>query len=65
MPTYRTTSEEETVALGERLARDLPARGVVLRGATLADVAPHLGVLAGMGVTLFALCALRFRWKLG
>jgi tRNA threonylcarbamoyladenosine biosynthesis protein TsaE len=30
VPTYRTTSEEETVALGERLARDLPARGVVL-----------------------------------
>ncbi|KAB2675416.1 MAG: ABC transporter permease [Verrucomicrobia bacterium] len=41
------------------------ARGVVLRGATLADVAPHLGVLAGMGGILFVLCALRFRWKLG
>ena len=30
MPTYRTTSEEETIALGERLARVLPPRGVVL-----------------------------------
>jgi tRNA threonylcarbamoyladenosine biosynthesis protein TsaE len=28
--TYRTASEEETIALGERLARELPARGVVL-----------------------------------
>lgn len=30
MPTYRTASEEETIALGERLARALPAHGVVL-----------------------------------
>ena len=30
VPTYRTASEEETVALGERLAGDLPGRGVVL-----------------------------------
>ena len=30
MPTYRTASEEETISLGERLARELPARGVVL-----------------------------------
>ena len=30
MPTYRTASEEETIALGERLARELPGRGVVL-----------------------------------
>ncbi len=30
MPTYRTASEEETIALGERLARDLPAKQVVL-----------------------------------
>lgn len=27
---YRTASEEETIALGERLARELPSRGVVL-----------------------------------
>lgn len=30
MPLYRTGSEEETIALGERLARELPRRGVVL-----------------------------------
>ena len=30
MPTYRTASEEETIALGERLAAELPAHGVVL-----------------------------------
>ena len=30
MPTYRTTAEAETIELGERLARILPSRGVVL-----------------------------------
>ena len=30
MPTYRTASEDETIALGEHLAGDLPRRGVVL-----------------------------------
>lgn len=30
MPTYRTATEAETIALGERLAAELPARGVVL-----------------------------------
>lgn len=30
MPTYRTSSEAETIALGERLAAELPARGLVL-----------------------------------
>ena len=30
MPTYRTDSEAETIALGERLARELPERGLVL-----------------------------------
>src|SRR5215472_3746681 len=30
VPLYRTASEEETIALGERLARELPRRGVVL-----------------------------------
>jgi tRNA threonylcarbamoyladenosine biosynthesis protein TsaE len=30
MPIYRTASEEETIALGRQLARELPARGVVL-----------------------------------
>ena len=30
MTTYRTANEEETIALGERLAAQLPQRGVVL-----------------------------------
>jgi tRNA threonylcarbamoyladenosine biosynthesis protein TsaE len=30
VPIYRTASEDETIALGERLARDLPQRAVVL-----------------------------------
>jgi tRNA threonylcarbamoyladenosine biosynthesis protein TsaE len=30
VPTYRTANEDETVALGERLAGELPSRGVVL-----------------------------------
>jgi tRNA threonylcarbamoyladenosine biosynthesis protein TsaE len=30
VPTFRTASEEETIALGERLAGMLPARGVAL-----------------------------------
>jgi ABC-2 type transport system permease protein len=38
-------------------------RGIVLRGAGLLDFWRHLVILAGMGVTLFALCALRFKRK--
>jgi len=30
VPTYRTATEAETIALGEQLARELPVRGVVL-----------------------------------
>lgn len=30
MPVYRTASEDETIALGEQLARQLPSRQVVL-----------------------------------
>lgn len=30
MPTYRTNSEAETIALGQRLASELPPRGLVL-----------------------------------
>ena len=30
MPTFRTASEEETIALGEKLSRELPRSGVVL-----------------------------------
>jgi tRNA threonylcarbamoyladenosine biosynthesis protein TsaE len=30
VPTYRTATEADTIALGEQLARELPERGVVL-----------------------------------
>lgn len=40
-------------------------RAVILRGAGWADFSRSLGVLAGMGVFLFLLCALRFRRRLG
>jgi len=51
VPTYRTTSEEETVALGERLARDLPARGVVLLTGNLGAGKTMLakGIVSGLG----------------
>ena len=51
MPTYRTTSEEETVALGERLARALPARGVVLLTGNLGAGKTTLakGIVSGLG----------------
>jgi ABC-2 type transport system permease protein len=39
-------------------------RAIILRGANLVDFAPHLGVLAVMGVVLFALCAIRFRRRI-
>ena len=39
-------------------------RAFVLRGATLADFWPHLVVLAGMGLALISLCALRFKQKI-
>ena len=40
-------------------------RGIVLRGAGLRELWPQLTVLAGMGLALFSLCALRFRRKIG
>jgi tRNA threonylcarbamoyladenosine biosynthesis protein TsaE len=42
--TYHTETEEETVALGERLARGLPQRAVVLGKTTLAK-----GIVKGLG----------------
>jgi ABC-2 type transport system permease protein len=36
-------------------------RGVVLRGGDFADFSRHIAILAGMGVGLFLLCALRYR----
>ena len=51
MPAYRTASEEETIALGERLARELPARGVVLLIGNLGAGKTTLakGIVQGLG----------------
>jgi tRNA threonylcarbamoyladenosine biosynthesis protein TsaE len=51
VPTYRTASEEETVALGERLARALPAHGVVLLTGNLGSGKTTLakGIVSGLG----------------
>jgi ABC-2 type transport system permease protein len=38
-------------------------RAIILRGASLAEFWQHLVILSGMGLGLFALCALRFRRK--
>ena len=51
MPTYRTASEEETIALGERLARELPRRGLVLLIGNLGAGKTTLakGIVSGLG----------------
>ena len=51
MPTYRTRSEAETIALGERLSRELPARGVVLLIGNLGAGKTTLakGIVSGRG----------------
>jgi tRNA threonylcarbamoyladenosine biosynthesis protein TsaE len=51
VPTYRTASEEETVALGERLARALPPYGVVLLTGNLGAGKTMLakGIVSGLG----------------
>ena len=51
MATYRTASEAETVALGERLARELPSRGVVLLIGNLGAGKTTLakGIVNGLG----------------
>ena len=51
MATYRTGSEAETIALGERLARELPARGVVLLIGNLGAGKTTLakGIVNGLG----------------
>jgi tRNA threonylcarbamoyladenosine biosynthesis protein TsaE len=49
--TYRTASEAETIALGERLARELPPRGVVLLIGDLGAGKTSLakGIVSGLG----------------
>ena len=51
MPTYRTASEEETIALGERLAGEIPRRGVVLLIGQLGAGKTTLakGIVKGLG----------------
>jgi tRNA threonylcarbamoyladenosine biosynthesis protein TsaE len=51
VPLYRTASEEETIALGERLARDLPTRQVVLLIGQLGAGKTTLakGIVKGLG----------------
>jgi ABC-2 type transport system permease protein len=55
----------------QRLGDVLPAtyfielvRAIVLRGAGFGEFWHHLAVLAGMGLALFVICALRFRQRL-
>ena len=38
-------------------------RAVVLRGASMADFGFNIAILAGMGLFLFSLCALRFKQR--
>ena len=51
MPTFRTISEEATIALGEQIARELPARALVLLignlGAGKTTIAK--GIVSGLG----------------
>lgn len=49
--TYRTTTADETIALGERLSRELPRRGVVLLMGNLGAGKTTLakGIVKGLG----------------
>ncbi len=51
MPIYLTNSEEETIALGEKLAKELPARAVVLLIGNLGAGKTTLakGIVKGLG----------------
>jgi tRNA threonylcarbamoyladenosine biosynthesis protein TsaE len=51
VPAYRTASEEETVRLGERIARELPSRAVILLIGNLGAGKTTLakGIVAGLG----------------
>ena len=52
MPVYHTTSEEETIALGERIAKELPPKHVVLLIGELGAGKTTLakGIIKGLGV---------------
>jgi len=52
VPIYRTASEEETIALGQQLAMELPRRGVVLLIGNLGAGKTTLakGIVLGRGV---------------
>ena len=51
MPVYRTASEAETIALGARLARELPLKGVILLIGDLGAGKTTLakGIASGLG----------------
>ncbi len=51
MPVYRTASEEESIALGARLARELPLKGVILLIGDLGAGKTTLakGIVRGLG----------------
>lgn len=51
MPSYRTASEEETIALGERLAHELPSKAIVLLIGQLGAGKTTLakGIVKGLG----------------
>lgn len=52
MKSFETNSEEETIALGRRIARDLPKRAVILLIGNLGAGKTTLakGILSGLGV---------------
>ena len=52
MPTFHTASEEETITLGEKLARELPAKAAVLLIGNLGAGKTTLakGIVKGLGV---------------
>ncbi len=54
MPVFRTASEEETIALGERLAQSLPRRATVLLIGNLGAGKTTLakGIVKGLGAAL-------------
>jgi tRNA threonylcarbamoyladenosine biosynthesis protein TsaE len=51
VPAYRTATEAETIALGEKIARELPARAVVLLIGNLGAGKTTLakGIVSGLG----------------